>query len=119
MKQAQAGNFWAKGFAWLRSKNLKKGDRLYLYFAGHGDAISPAEYFFLTYECDPAGDKNNYLAGGNIQFYNVKNRIAEQVSKGVEVLLIMDACRSNELPGGNEGQQILNAAISEKKPVKL
>ena len=114
-EEAQAGNFWAKGFAWLRSKNLKKGDRLYLYFAGHGDAISPAEYFFLTYECNPAGDKNNYLAGGNIQLYNVKNRIAEQVSNGVEVLLIMDACRSNELPGGNEGQQILNAAISEKK----
>ena len=114
-EEAQAGNFWAKGFAWLRSKNLKKGDRLYLYFAGHGDAISPAEYFFLTYECNPAGDKNNYLAGGNIQLYNVKNRIAEQVNNGVEVLLIMDACRSNELPGGNEGQQILNAAISEKK----
>jgi len=113
-EEAQAGNFWAKGFAWLRSKNLKKGDRLYLYFAGHGDAISAAEYFFLTYECNPAGDKNNYLAGGNIQLYNVKNRIAEQVNNGVEVLLIMDACRSNELPGGNEGQQWLNAAISEK-----
>ena len=27
----------------------------------------------------------------------------------------MDACRSNELPGGLEGQQTLNSAISEKK----
>src|SRR5258705_7587877 len=27
----------------------------------------------------------------------------------------MDACRSNELPGGSEGQNFLNTAISEKK----
>ena len=35
--------------------------------------------------------------------------------KGVDVIFVMDACRSNELPGGKEGQQALNAAISEKK----
>jgi len=27
----------------------------------------------------------------------------------------MDACRSNELPGGSEGQGFLNSAISEKR----
>jgi hypothetical protein len=98
-EEAKAANFWVKGMNWLRSKNLKKGDRLYIYMAGHGDAINQDEYFFLTYDCNPAGDKNNYIITGNIQLYNLKSRIADWVRHGVEVMLIMDACRSNELPG--------------------
>lgn len=113
-EEAKAANFWVKGMNWLRSKNVKSGDRLFIYMAGHGDAINQDEYFFLTYDCNPAGDKNNYIITGNIQLYNLKSRIAEWVRKGVEVVLVMDACRSNELPGGTEGQQTLNSAISEK-----
>jgi tetratricopeptide (TPR) repeat protein len=113
-EEAKAANFWVKGMNWLRSKNLKKNDRLFIYMAGHGDAINQDEYFFLTYDCNPAGDKNNYIITGNIQLYNLKSRIADMVRKGIEVVLVMDACRSNELPGGTEGQQTLNSAISEK-----
>lgn len=112
--EAKAANFWIKGMNWLRSKKMKKGDRLYVYMAGHGDAINQDEYFFLTYDCNPAGDKNNYIVTGNIQLYNLKSRIGEFTRNGIEVYLIMDACRSNELPGGSDGQQILNSAISEK-----
>ena len=113
-EEAKAANFWVKGMNWLRSKKLKTGDRLFIYMAGHGDAINQDEYFFLTYDCNPAGDKNNYIITGNIQLYNLKSRIADMVRHGVEVVLVMDACRSNELPGGSEGQQTLNSAISEK-----
>ena len=113
-EDAKAANFWVKGMNWVRSKNLKKNDRLFIYMAGHGDAINQDEYFFLTYDCNPAGDKNNYIITGNIQLYNLKSRIADWVRHGVEVILVMDACRSNELPGGSEGQQVLNSAISEK-----
>ena len=60
-EDAKAANFWVKGMNWIRSKNLKKGDRLFVYMAGHGDAINQDEYFFLTYDCNPAGDKNNYI----------------------------------------------------------
>lgn len=114
-EDAKAANFLVKGMSWLRNRNLKSGDRLYIYLAGHGDAINQDEYFYLTYDCNPAGDKNNYLITGTIQLYNLKVRIAEASRKGVEVIFIMDACRSNELPGGGEGQQQLQAAISEKQ----
>ena len=114
-EEAKAANFLVKGMSWLRNRNLKTGDRLYIYLAGHGDAINQDEYFYLTYDCNPAGDKNNYLITGTIQLYNLKIRIAEASRKGVEVIFIMDACRTNELPGGGEGQQQLQAAISEKQ----
>ena len=114
-EQASNSNFWGKGFQWLKAKQLQRGDRLFIYLAGHGDAIDEDQFFFLAYDCNPAGDKNNYLVSGAIQLFNLKKKIASETAKGVEVFFIMDACRSNELPGGIEGQGFLNAAISEKK----
>src|SRR6185436_13306021 len=81
-EEAKAANFWVKGMAWLKAKQLKKGDRLFIYLAGHGDAIDQDEYFFLTYDCNPAGDKNNYIVTGNIQLFNLKSRIADFSAKG-------------------------------------
>jgi tetratricopeptide (TPR) repeat protein len=113
--QATNSNFWGKGFQWLKAKQLQKGDRLFIYLAGHGDAIDEDQFFFLGYDCNPGGDKNNYLVSGAIQLFNLKKKISTETTKGVEVFFIMDACRSNELPGGTEGQNFLNSAISEKK----
>lgn len=114
-EQATLANFYTKGFQWLKVKKLQKGDRLFIYLAGHGDAIDEDQFFYLAYDCNPAGDKNNYLVGGAIQLYNLKKKIASETNKGVEVYFIMDACRSNELPGGAEGLNFLNSAISEKR----
>jgi|CXWL01.1.fsa_nt_gi tetratricopeptide (TPR) repeat protein len=114
-EKATLANFYTKGFNWLKVKKLQKGDRLFIYLAGHGDAIDEEQFFYLAYDCNPAGDKNNYLVGGAVQLYNLKLKIAKETAKGVEVYFIMDACRSNELPGGTEGQGFLNAAISEKR----
>ena len=108
-------NFWSKGFQWLKAKDLRKGDRLFIYMAGHGDAIDEDQFFFLSYDCNPGGDKNNYLVGGAIQLFNLKKKIAAETAKDVEVFFIMDACRSNELPGGVPGLNFLNTAITEKK----
>ena len=113
--QANNSNFWGKGFQWLKAKQLQKGDRLFIYLAGHGDAIDEDQFFFLGYDCNPEGDKNNYLVSGAIQLFNLKKKIANETTRGVEVYFIMDACRSNELPGGSAGQNFLNTAISEKK----
>ncbi len=114
-EQALSANFWTKGFHWLKAKRLQKGDRLFIYLAGHGDAIDEDQFFYLTYDCNPAGDKNNYIVGGTIQLFFLKKKIATETAKGVEVYFIMDACRSGELPGGTEGQNFLNTAISEKR----
>ena len=114
-EKAINSNFWGKGFQWLKAKKLQKGDRLFIYLAGHGDAIDEDQFFFLGYDCNPQGDKNNYLVGGTIQLFNLKKKIANEAVKGVDVFFIMDACRSNELPGGKDGQNFLNTAISEKQ----
>ncbi|MBK5271165.1 MAG: tetratricopeptide repeat protein, partial [Bacteroidia bacterium] len=114
-EQALSTTFWSKGFKWLDAKKLQKDDKLFIYLAGHGDAIDEDQFFYLTYDCNPAGDKNNYMAGGNIQLFNLKKKIAKETAKGVDVYFIMDACRSNELPGGTDGQNFLNTAISEKR----
>src|SRR5687767_2975258 len=71
-EKANNSNFWGKGFQWLRAKNLQRGDKLFIYLAGHGDAIDEDQFFFLGYDCNPAGDKNNYLVGGTIQLFNLK-----------------------------------------------
>ncbi|MEO7924228.1 MAG: tetratricopeptide repeat protein [Chitinophagaceae bacterium] len=114
-EQATLANFYTKGFQWLKVKQLQKGDRLFIYLAGHGDAIDEDQFFYLAYDCNPAGDKNNYLVGGAVQLFNLKLKIGKETAKGVEVYFIMDACRSNELPGGAEGQGFLNQAVSEKR----
>ncbi|HEX7905370.1 MAG TPA: caspase family protein [Chitinophagaceae bacterium] len=114
-ENAISSNFWGKGFQWLKAKRLQRGDRLFIYLAGHGDAIDEDQFFFLSYDCNPHGDKNNYLAGGVIQLFNLKKKIAAETAKGVDVFFIMDACRSNELPGGLPGQNFLNTAITEKR----
>ncbi|MBC7874656.1 MAG: caspase family protein [Ferruginibacter sp.] len=114
-EKASNSNFWGKGFQWLKAKKLQRGDRLFIYLAGHGDAIDEDQFFFLGYDCNPAGDKNNYLVAGAIQLFNLKKKIANETTKGVDVFFIMDACRSGELPGGASGQNFLNTAISEKK----
>lgn len=45
-EQAINSAFWTKGFQWLKAKKLQKGDRLFIYLAGHGDAIDQDEFFF-------------------------------------------------------------------------
>lgn len=114
-EEANNSNFWGKGFQWLKKKDLQRGDKLFIYLAGHGDAIDEDQYFFLGYDCKPDGDKNNYLVSGAIQLFNLKKKIAKETTRGVDVIFIMDACRSNELPGGSDGQNFLNTAISQKQ----
>lgn len=102
---ANSGNFWS-GLSRLCNKQLNKGDRVFIYFAGHGDAVRGLnEYYLLLSDCQPANDGNNYMLSlGAIDMYHLKNRIGLLTRQGVEVILVLDACRTNELPGGYAAQ---------------
>ena len=112
---ANAGNFWSTLLR-VSNKNLKKGDRVYIFFAGHGDAIKGLnEYYLLLSDCQAANDGNNYLLSfGVIDMYHLKNRIGVLINKGAEVILVLDACRTNELAGGY-ASQVFNTSIIQTK----
>lgn len=112
---ANAGNFWS-ALLRISNKKLKKGDRVYIYFAGHGDAVKGLnEYYLLLSDCQPANDGNNYLLSfGAIDMYHLKNRIGLLTAQGAEVVLILDACRTNELAGGY-ASQVFNSSIIQTK----
>lgn len=112
---ANAGNFWSTLLR-VTNKDLKKGDRVYIFFAGHGDGVKGLnEYYLLLSDCQAANDGNNYmLSFGVIDMYHLKNRIGVLINKGAEVVLILDACRTNELAGGY-ASQVFNSSIIQTK----
>jgi len=103
-ENAKAADFSTYAFSWLNSKHLKEGDRLYIYFSGHGDAMNQYEYFLLPYDCTPVNDEHNYMATGSIPMSNVLNFFVKPLTdQKVEIVLIVDACRTISLPGGEQG----------------
>ncbi|MFM7725364.1 MAG: caspase domain-containing protein, partial [Flavobacteriales bacterium] len=93
-------NVWARGLSWIENTiKPAQGDRVIIYMAGHGDAISSDEAFFLCHNVNPAGDKNNYYVSGALDISALKKRVSKFSAAGAEVVLIMDACRSGDLPG--------------------
>ena len=113
--KATMADFLSGAKGWLKGKDLKKNDRLYLYFSGHGDADA-GNYYFLTYDCTPEKDEKNYAIGGAVNMHYIKTMfIKPQLDKGVEVIIIMDACRTNELPGGKEGQLSFANNLTEER----
>lgn len=103
-EEATAGGIMTRGISWIQ--NIVKpalGDRVYLYFAGHGDAVDASEAYLLAYDANPEGDKNNYSVSGTLNIQILKNRIRKLTQSGVEVIFIVDACRTADIPGGVEG----------------
>ncbi|MBE2246893.1 MAG: caspase family protein [Candidatus Competibacteraceae bacterium] len=97
-KDATAMNISQKGIRWLMNKAKNEGDRVYIYFSGHGDATSESEMFLLAH--DVIADSYSYSVHGALQIFNLKRRILELTARKVEVVLITDACRTNELQKG-------------------
>jgi len=101
-EKANKNDFWA-ATGWLKNKNLKKGDSLYIYFSGHGIATTENVYYFLPYDCYPNNDENNYEMTGTIEISKVKYLVIKRyVDSGVKVIFIMDACRSDQIPRNKE-----------------
>jgi tetratricopeptide (TPR) repeat protein len=113
-QQANFMEFWKK-FHRIKEK-LQPNDIFYIYFSGHGDAYRADEAYLLAYDAPAGNDRNNYSTGmGLIDIHKLKVRISEMTAKGVKVILITDACRTNELPGKEEGKSIAYEEIFAKK----
>ena len=101
----------------LEELPYKPGDKLYIYMAGHGDAIDQDEYYFLGSDLSAgsgAGDKNNYRLSAALRMADVKTTIKRIVKKNVTVVFILDACRTHEnLPGGADGPTLFANGIIE------
>ena len=119
-EQATHANVTA-GLAWLNNSlgaQPQDGDRVYIYLSGHGDAYDASEAYYLCYDSNPAGDKDNYQLGGALNIGIMKNRVASMVRKGVEVILVVDACRSGDVPGVRSGirnpyQSVIEEPVGE------
>ena len=113
-QQASFMEFWRK-FNRIKER-LQKNDIFYIYFSGHGDAYRADEAYLLAYDAPAGNDRNNYSTGvGLIDIHKLKVRIEEITGNGTEVILITDACRSNELPGKDAGKSIAYQQIFERK----
>ncbi len=86
-------------------KKAKPGDRVYIYFSGHGDIETEQKLggLLLLYSC-PASQY--YLnPTGFIQQENLRKTISDLSTNKVEVVFIADACHSGKLSGGEEGRK--------------
>lgn len=77
-------------------KWLTPGDELILYFAGHGDVQTVADFdeaFFLAW--DASDSRNYYGTAGTLKLVDLDNYTTRLASvKKVKVSLIMDACHA-------------------------
>lgn len=94
-EQATRANVYRELNALRDPRRCLPGDRVLIYFSGHGDveAYTGAQYgYFLPYDCPV----DNYM-GGAVDLEHLKRLILHLIQREVEVVLIMDACRSGEL----------------------
>ena len=102
---ATTANFY-KELTRLKNKILPN-DRVFIYFAGHGDVETDLESgFLLTYNCE----STNYPATA-IDISMLEKYVNAFVNKKAKVVLITDACRSGNLAGGLSGASTTMSSI--------
>jgi hypothetical protein len=87
----------------LATEKTIKGDRVYIYFSGHGDVESKVmtqDGYLLPYDAPRV-----VYAISAINVRILQEYVSTMSAKGVEVILITDACHSGKLAGGIEGLQ--------------
>ncbi len=100
-KQATQGQM-AAVLTWLLEES-KEGDQAIVYFSGHGDMETQtmANYGFLLTHDAPA---STYMAGGAFPVVYLQSIIQTlSAQKGVQVMMIADACHSGKLAGSAGG----------------
>lgn len=100
----------------LKLKNrMEEGSTFFVYFAGHGDANGEAQAFLLASDLPKIEDPSLYaFNGGVIHVYFLKDEIRKIIAeKKANVILVTDACRTNELAGSSEGAKMYTNKIME------
>jgi tetratricopeptide (TPR) repeat protein len=94
-------------------ENLKLHDRVYFYFAGHGDTESGDETLLLLHD----SPKRNYFkssGSGFLKLSELKAIFEDYISKhDVKVIFIADACHAGGLVGGEKGQKITALQLND------
>jgi len=112
----------------LMIKNVKKGDRIIFFFAGHGDYdanILKDQALLLLYGAPKQNYFQNIFSGDFISTADLNTRFIDPLAaKGCEVMLIVDACHATgmnkNLSGGAEGGKITSMALqSMTSPIKI
>lgn len=112
----------------ILQKDIKKGDRVIFFFAGHGDydAKIMKDQSLLLLQGAPNGNYfQNVFSGDYISTSDLHIKFtSELIKKGADVILIIDACHSggmsSPLAGGEQGGIITASAINTiQSTVKL
>jgi protein O-mannosyl-transferase len=96
--QATAANFYLELERFLNK--ARANDRLYIYFAGHGDVENKIQAgFLLCYGTRPSP----YAGSDVIDINMLENYVNAFTANNTKVVLITDACRAGNLAGGLTG----------------
>jgi tetratricopeptide (TPR) repeat protein len=95
------------------ARKAKPGDRVYFFFAGHGDMedLTQIENGLLLLYNSPNG---NYFGMNDdvLEILDLKRYLSPLAEHGVEMIFIVDACHSGNLKGGVEGIQQTASALA-------
>ena len=104
-------------------ERVKPNDIFYFYFSGHGDAVNAEYPVLLPFDAPPSRggkEKNHYRTGLTVlQITTIKNMFKDIQLKGARVIFISDACRTNELAGGIQGNVDVFKSIMDEDAGEL
>jgi tetratricopeptide (TPR) repeat protein len=95
------------------ARKAKSGDRVYFYFAGHGDMedLTQIENGLLLLYNSPNG---NYFGMNDdvLEIIDLKRYLSPLAQKGIQMIFIVDACHSGNLKGGVQGLELTANALA-------
>lgn len=95
------------------ARKAKSGDRVYFFFAGHGDMedLTQIENGLLLLYNSPNG---NYFGMNDdvLEILDLKRYLSPLSERGVEMIFIVDACHAGNLKGGVQGIEQTASALA-------
>jgi tetratricopeptide (TPR) repeat protein/uncharacterized caspase-like protein len=95
------------------ARKVKPGDRVYFFFAGHGDMedLTQIENGLLLLYNSPNG---NYFGMNDdvLEILDLKRYLSPLSERGVEMIFIVDACHAGNLKGGVQGIEQTASALA-------